>query len=124
MAEFYIKKVGCLTAQYIEILGLSLEPSPIFIGATNERHMRAEHPEDYCKYFDKIPEILSEPDYIGRHPVNSSIKFIKTYEEYVLVAVRVSGGGKLFTRSIYVINTGKLEHYVKSGNTFRIAGLL
>ena len=116
-----IKKIGCLNEEHIGLLGLSLKPSPILIGPSNEQHMQNEHPEDYLKYFDRISEILSAPDYIGRHPSNGSVKFIKTLEEHVLVAVRISGAGKLFARSIYVINSERLEHYIQSGNTFKIS---
>ncbi len=124
MVEFNTKKIGCLTAKYIEVLGISMEPSPILIGPTNEQHMISEHPDDYSKYFDKISKILGEPDYIGKHPSNNSLKFIKTYDEHVLVAVRVSGGGNLFARSMYVINTDKLKHYIESGHTFKITDVL
>ncbi|MDD3040653.1 PBECR2 nuclease fold domain-containing protein [Bacteroides sp.] len=115
-----IKKIGCLTKEHIVLLGLSFEPSPILIGPSNQQHMLNEHPDDYSNYFDQIAEILKTPDYIGKHPFDGSIKYIKSFEEHVLVAVRVSSAGKFFARSIYTINAEKLEHYIESGNTFKI----
>jgi hypothetical protein len=115
-----IKVIGYLNQEHIDKLALAIKPAPILIGPTNEQHMQNEHPEDFSKYYNQISEILNNPDYIGKHPSNGSIKYIKTFEEHVLVAVRISGGGKLFARSIYSINHEKLEHYLESGNTFKI----
>lgn len=114
------KIIGYLNEEHIKLLGLSFEPSPILLGLSNEQHMQNEHPADYQKYFERISDIIRNPDYIGKHPSNGSIKYIKTIDEHILVAVRISAGGKLFARSIYAISAEKLEHYIRSGLTIKI----
>lgn len=115
-----IQSVGILSEKVIKLLGLNCKPQNIFIGPTNIAHMKKEHPECFDKYFDKIPEIIAHPDYVGRHPSKGSIEFIKTYREHVLVAVRASMSGVLFVRSLYLINPKKLERYLRSGTTFKV----
>lgn len=54
--------------------------------------------------------------YLGR----TNIEIIKQLDENVLVAVRASQSGKLFARSIYVINKEKLARYIESGTTVKV----
>ena len=114
------KKVGFLDQRLISLLDLNLKPADIFIGQSNIEHMQKEHPDDFAKYFALLPQILSSPDYVGKHPSKGSIEFIKQLNENVLVAVRASQSGKLFARSIYVINKEKLARYIESGTTVKV----
>ena len=101
-------KVGFLDQSVISLLDLDINPTDIFLGQTNIEHMKKEHPEDYDKYYALLSEILSSPDFVGKHPSKGSIEFIKSLDEHVMVAVRASGSGKLFVRSLYEINIEKL----------------
>ena len=79
--------------------------------------MKSEHPKDFEIYGDKIEEIISNPDYIAKHPnkKNSAIEYIKIYKnennDHVLVAVRATGTGTLFARTLFVMNSKKVEKY-------------
>lgn len=80
--------------------------------------MKTRHPADFVTYGDKIPEIISSPDYIGLHKSNGSIEYVKEYKinnDFVKVAVRVSGGGKLFARSLYVLNRSRVQNFIAAG---------
>jgi len=87
--------------------------TPIYIGPTNIEHMRREHPEEYERYFNLIPSIISTPDFIGVNPKDNSIEYIKAFPtssgQYLKLAVRISNDGFLFARSLYEI----LERTVK-----------
>lgn len=91
------------------------EGQPIYIGESNLKHMESEHPEDFKLYGDKIEEIINNPDYIAKHPNKSSIEYIKVYKnennDHVLVAVRATGAGKLFARTLFVMDKEKVEKY-------------
>ena len=97
------------------------EEQPIYIGEANLKHMESEHPEDFKLYGDKIEEIINNPDYVSKHPSkkNSSIEYIKIYKDennvHVLVAVRATGNGVLFARTLFVMDNEKVERY-KSKN--------
>lgn len=111
------KKVGEINEIVISLLNLSLKPStPIFIGQTNIDHIIKEHPEDFAKYGDKLNEILSDPDYVAKHPKKESVEYIKVYfdeekEERVLVAVRATNNGIFYARSLFIMAEEKVKKY-------------
>lgn len=110
------KKVGVVTKKVIDTLGLTIpENSKIFCGPNNINHMKVKHPDDFKKYGDKIEEIISSPTYIAKHPINSSIEYIKVFVDdnnnHVLVAVRASGNGTLFARTLFVMSDEKIQKY-------------
>ena len=113
-------KIGIISDKIIILLGLSCPcNTPIFLGPSNIDHMVNTHPEDHEKYFQHISLILSAPDYVGLNSSDDSIEFVKefaiTNTEYVKVAVRVSSSGQYFARSIYVLNSNRVNNFIKKG---------
>ena len=111
------RKIGKVSNKVIKILGLEYQKEePIFIGESNIRHMKEEHPQDFEKYGDDIQDIIRNPTYLAVNPKKKSIEFIKEYKidnEYVLVAVRVSSKNVHFARTMYVMADEKVEKYFK-----------
>lgn len=112
------KIIGTLDKSIIDEFSLDFkEGQPIYIGESNLKHMESEHPEDFKMYGDKIEEIINNPDYIAKHPNkrNSAIEYIKVYKDenndHVLVAVRATGSGTLFARTLFVMDKEKVEKY-------------
>jgi len=112
-------KVGELSQMVIRALSLNLKDGQsIFIGEMNINHMREKHPIDFARYANALPQILATPDYVGLNPKDGSIEFVREFQlddEYVKVAVRVSGGGELFARSLYVLNKRRVENFIAQG---------
>jgi hypothetical protein len=83
--------------------------------------MKDSHPKDYNMYVVNLKEILSDPTYISKHPHNGSIEYVKVYpnadtnEEHVMVAVRVSGNGNYFARTLFVMSKEKVKIYKEKG---------
>lgn len=78
--------------------------------------MPKEHPEDFKKYGVEIEDIIKNPTYLARNEKKQSVEFIKEYKingEFVLVTVRVSGKGKYFARTMYIMDNEKVEKYFK-----------
>ncbi|MDR2590597.1 MAG: hypothetical protein LBC71_06405 [Oscillospiraceae bacterium] len=103
-----VEKVGEITKEVKDILDLDFAVgTPIFIGPTNIEHMQKEHPTEYDRYFAFLPKIISVPDFVGINPKDGSIEYIKTFPtsagNYLKLAVRISGDGLLFARSLYEI---------------------
>ena len=111
------KQIGKVTKKIINILGLDYkEEEPIFIGESNIKHMRDEHPEDFKKYGANIEDIINNPTYLARNEKKKSIEFIKEYKidnEYVMVAVRVSNKNVHFARTMYIMAEEKVNKYFK-----------
>ena len=111
------KEIGKVSDKIIKILGLKYQKEePIFIGEANIKHMKEEHPKDFEKYGVYIQDIINNPTYLARNEKKKSIEFIKEYKvdnEYVLVAVRVSGKNVHFARIMYIMAEEKVEKYFK-----------
>ena len=102
-----IWQVGKIDKRIIRLLELNIpNNTPIFIGYENINKIKAKHPEDYKKFGHRIPEIIKKPDYIAKHPKKKSIEYVKVFKKnntYVLVAVRASGSGRMYVRTLFVI---------------------
>lgn len=119
-----MKQVGMISSQVINTLGLNIPiDTPIFIGNSNIAHMRSSHPADYAKYGNNIPDILSSPDYARINPKDGSIEYVKEYKidgQFVKIAVRVSGGGNYYARSLYVLNNNRVQDFIAKGTLKKI----
>lgn len=118
------QKVGKLSARVISLLGLSQkQDQPILLGASNIAHMQAKHPADYQKYGQYIPHILSQPDYVGQNPKDGSIEYVKEFKvnnDFVKVAVRISGQGNLYARSVYVLKPNRVQNFIQAGTLKKV----
>lgn len=118
------QKVGKLSARVISLLGLSQkQDQPILLGASNIAHMQSSHPADYQKYGKYIPQILSQPDYVGKNPKDGSIEYVKEFKvnnDFVKVAVRISGQGNLYARSVYVLKPNRVHNFIKAGTLKKV----
>lgn len=119
-----VTEVGKLSARVISLVNLPLQANqPIYLGDSNIAHMQSNHSGDYQKYGQYIPLILSVPDYVGKNPKDNSIEYVKEFlqhNEYVKVAVRVSGGGLLFARSLYVLNGNRVRNFILKGTLKKV----
>lgn len=118
------QKVGKLSARVISLLGLTQKKDqPILLGASNIAHMQSRHPADYQKYGKYIPQIISKPDYVRLNTKDGSIEYVKDFKingEYVKVAVRTSGSGTLYARSVYVLTPQRVQNFIKNGSLKKV----
>ena len=78
--------------------------------------------EDFKKYGASIEDIIKNPTYLARNEKKKSVEFIKEYKvdnEFVLVAVRISGKNTYFARTMYVMADGKVKKYFKYGYFYK-----
>ena len=106
--------------EYVEVLLGVRTPQDrnIYLGETNRIHMKARHPQDFEKYGEKIPEILSSPDYIKLHDSDGSVEYVKEFKsekDFVKVAVRLSSGNRYYARFLYILNSDRVNAFVASG---------
>ena len=114
-----MQKVGTITQKVAELLGLDIPlNAPIMLGESNIEHMLEKHEAAYIKSGDRIQEILAQPDYVGRHPTDGSIEYVKEFVvdgEYVKVAVRISNSGIYFARTMYELNSDRVKRFIAKG---------
>jgi hypothetical protein len=54
-------------------------------------------------------------DYVRLKEDDGSIEYIKSFGNYIKLAVRIAGDGKYYARSLYFIETNRVENLVKKG---------
>lgn len=118
-----MKKIGIITQEVIDKLGLSCSAgTPIFLGESNIKHMKERHEYDFLIYGDDIELIIAKPDYISLNK-DKSIEYVKEYQqdnEFVKVAVKVNLSGNYFARTLFVLNTKRVQDYIAKGTLKKI----
>lgn len=114
-----MKQVGTFSGDVITKLQLNIIPgTPIYIGDSNEEYIKNKHPYKYDKYYNKIPDIISSPDYIGLNPREHSIQYVKKFRinsEYIRVAIRITRKHKCFVKTLHLLSTHNAERYIIKG---------
>lgn len=115
-------KIGELSNEIINLLNLDCKPQNIFLwGARIDEHcekhkVEYSSPTAYDEAIRNIPQIISNPDYVGKNPKNGNIQYIKKLTDLSLVGVRIITGSKgLIFRTIFPISEGKLKSNIKNG---------
>lgn len=107
-----------------EWLGIASEVQNIKYSKTNlEKHLIKRNHIDVLKYFDKIEEIINNPDYVGINPSKKteSIEYVKIFEDNVLVALKIHESKDFYyIPSMYTITDYKLQSRLFSGRIKKV----
>lgn len=120
-----VDKIGKFSIKIIDLLNLNIpENTEIYIGNQNREHMEKKHSHDYYYYYHLLPNIISNPDYVGIEPKNNSIEYIKEVSidpnVIIKIAIRVSSNGKYFVRTMYNISDHKIQRALNKGYLFKV----
>lgn len=112
-------KIGELNNEVISALNLDCSPRNILLTADRiyhcEKHKNEYKDEhSYNHSISSIPEIISNPDYIGFNKSNNSIHYVKKLDDATLVAVRLSYRGALTLRTVFPLTEYKLNKEINS----------
>ena len=112
-------KMGEYLIDFNRILGLDIQPRTIYRSTGLPAHMVKRKHFKCLKYIDYIPDILSNPDYIGINPnekSGDSMEFVKRYKDNVLVGVKISENKDyLYVSTVYDIQESKIRRRLHSG---------
>lgn len=117
-------KIGRLTKEVISQLNINRSECDIILWNDRYEYIQKHIPnfkskEDFDKHIALIPDIIENPDYIGKHPNDNSIQYIKRINELMIVAIRVKEKGHLALRSAYPLREKQLENYIESGTAWK-----
>lgn len=108
--------VGKLHDDLREVVCLESEMREIFIDEGTKRHIRRRHPYTYKLYFDKLVEVLREPDYIGVDELEKGrFELVKWYKDPLLVALKIDEQYGVFVSSMYIIEPSRIKKRVQYG---------
>lgn len=108
--------VGEYRESFNKQLDISLPTGIIYRSSRLINHIQRRHP-DFVGYIDKLPEILLNPDYIGKNPKEpDSMELVKVFSDNILVAIKLDvKNNYLYVASLYNISDGKLHNRIHSG---------
>ena len=108
--------VGEYRESFNKQLDISLPTGIIYRSSRLINHIQRRHP-DFVGYIDKLPEILLNPDYIGKNPKEpDSMELVKEFSDNILVAIKLDvKNNYLYVASLYNISDGKLHNRIHSG---------
>jgi hypothetical protein len=117
--------IGKLSKEIIALLKLNRSECNIILWEDRfkyiEKHIQDfESEEEFRKHISLIPDIIENPDYVGRHPKDNSIRYIKRINELMIVAIRIKDKGNLAFRSAYPITESQLDDHLRHGTAFKI----
>lgn len=111
-----IQTAGYLKQEIIDMLGISFPVGEVKIYPGAIKHIKNTHPDAFIKYFQDIPSIIENPDYVGVHPKEpNSIELVKVINEDVLVAIKLDPKGYLFVSSMYDLTPQKVPKRLLNG---------
>jgi len=114
-----LKLIGMISATVIKTLGESgrhySSGDRIYLGNRNIKHIKRNHLSVYMKYRNRLPQIISKPDFVGINEDDGSLEYVKMFDDHVKLAVRIAGDERLYIRTMYIVYKSRTEHFVKSG---------
>lgn len=93
-----IQIIGQLNIAAInKLLGLNLPSVDIQVHPGAIKHIKKKHLDDFNKYFHMLPDMIKNPDYVGKNPKEvNSIELYKRFSEHVLIAIKLDPSGYLY----------------------------
>ena len=105
-----------MTPKVIKAFNLDYKPGEDITQSAQRKKQMKKHRQEFSDFdaiYERIPEIIAHPDYIGHHPDGQSLEYIKRIDGNVLVAVTLCD--KLNVRTMFVIKDSKLKNYLNAG---------
>lgn len=116
-----IQEIGTLNKKIIKLLGLKKLCGRIVLNPGAIKHIKNKHEEDFQKYFERIPEIIDNPDYAGKNPkIPNSIELVKKLENAVLVSFEIGSNGLIYLSSFYSIGEFTIRKGLSSGRLLAV----
>ena len=111
-------KVGQYNSKFNDILGINIESLEIYRSKGLPSHIVKRKHYKCLKYFDYIPDIILEPDYIGINPNEQgiSIELIKRYSDNVMIGIKLDTEGEyLYVSTMIDVQESKISRRLNSG---------
>ncbi len=116
-------KVGCFDVSLNNVLGTSFAAKSIYQSKGLKTHMLKRKHYTAAQYIDFIPQIIADPDYIGKSgdKENVSIEYVKCYDDNIRLVVKAdSKSGDLYVATMFELPQKKLDRFVHSGRLIKV----
>jgi hypothetical protein len=101
--------VGILPEVLTKYYGLVCESHEVYMPPGVLKHLKKRrHWDDFIKYYNDIPDMISQPDYAGQNPKEpNTVELYKVLADRVLIAIKMNPANGLFLGSFYVLDNGE-----------------
>ena len=96
---------------------LETQPDDIFRSDGLQLHIERQHP-GCVQYLSRLPEIISNPDYIGSSPkeTGDSFELVKVFDDNIQIGIKLDADADYwYVATLYDITEAKLRHRIESG---------
>lgn len=110
------QRIGIIPNEITSTLNLPDRSEQIVIYPSAILHIKKRHPHAFKLYFQKIPEVIQSPDFIGVSGESPKrIELIKKYKETILVALKFDEDNNLVVSSMYIIEEHRVQKRLEYG---------
>ncbi|MGZ4135584.1 MAG: PBECR3 domain-containing polyvalent protein, partial [Tumebacillaceae bacterium] len=110
--------VGFLNATVLNsLLGTNLPDAEVIMYPGFVKHVRKKHPGIFENHYDRIPDIIENPDFVGQNLKEpNSVELYKQVGP-LLLAIKLDPTGYLYLSSMYDLHNGqhKIQKRLQSG---------
>lgn len=82
------------------------------------KHIKKKHAAIFAAHHQSIPDIITNPDYVGQNPTEpNSVEMYKYFGDTLLVAIKLDPTGYFYLSSFYDLNNAqnKIPKRLKAG---------
>ena len=111
-------ELGKYNLKFNEVLGTDIGDLTIYRSKGLPAHMIKRKHFKSLKYIDCLPDIISNPDYIGINPNENdiSIELVKKFEDNVMIGIKLDVDGQyLYVSTMHDIQESKVARRLHSG---------
>ena len=126
---FFMSKkmvVGTFNEKINKLLGTKIDSKSIYQSKGLQSHMMKSKHFSAIKYIDKIPIILSHPDYVGKSGSDDSpsIEYIKCFDQSIQLVVKIDKDNEsLYIATMFDIPKKKIDRMLHSGRIIKYVDL-
>ena len=111
-------EVGRYNPRFNQLLGMNIKELKVYMSKGLSTHMIKRKHFKCLKHIEDIPEIISNPDYVGVNPNEKgmSIELVKKYKDNVMIGIKLDTDGEyLYVSTMHDIQESKLQRRLYSG---------
>lgn len=103
------QKVGVIPEIIIEFYQIKCSSLNVYMPPGVLKHLKRKgHWNDFLKYFESIPEMISSPDYVGQNPKEpNTVELYKVVNDHVIIPIKLNKENGLFMSSFYILDNGR-----------------
>ncbi len=111
-----LKIIAELSDAILSQLSVEFPTKTIYQSEGLSKHIEKRHP-DCLSYIDKIPEIISNPDFCGVNPreKNPSCELVKIFDNNIQIGIKLDAKNDyLYVATLHTITQAKLEKRIET----------